>query len=144
MKHISIRPVTEADLPFFYLHQLDEEATRMAGFPSRSEEAFYAHWHKIMADPTNVLRTILEDGQVAGSVVSFILDGRREVGYWIGRDFWGQGVATRALELMLVELKERPLIAVTAVHNLGSQRVLEKCGFRRIKTGEKEIEFILE
>ncbi len=144
MKHISIRPVIEADLPFFYLHQLDEEATRMADFPSRSEEAFYAHWHKIMADPTNVLRTILEDGQVAGSVVSFILDGRREVRYWIGRDFWGPGVATRALELMLVELKERPLIAVTAVHNLGSQRVLEKCGFRRIKTGEKETEFILE
>lgn len=144
MKHSSIRPVTETDLPFFYLHQLDEEATRMADFPSRSEEAFYAHWHKIMADPANVLRTILEDGQVAGSVVSFILDGRREVGYWIGRSFWGQGVATRALELMLVELKERPLIAVTAVHNLGSQRVLEKCGFRRIKTGEKEIEFILE
>jgi RimJ/RimL family protein N-acetyltransferase len=144
MKTVSIRPVTEADLPVLYLQQADEAAARMADFPSRSEDAFYAHWQKIMADPENVLRVVLLEEVVVGSIVSFILNGRREVGYWIGREFWGQGIATRALELMLAELVERPLFAVAAAHNVGSQRVLEKCAFRRIKVGEREIEFILE
>mgnify|MGYP002354569524 FL=1 len=69
----------------------------MADFPIRTEADFYTHWHRIMADPLNILRTVLYEGQVAGNVVSFILEGRREVGYWLGREFWGRGIATAAL-----------------------------------------------
>ena len=92
-----------------------------------------AHWAKIRADPINILRTILYNGQVAGSIVSWIQDDHREVGYGVGREFWGQGIATRALRLFLDIGKDRPLFAYTAEHNIGTKRVLEKCGF--VKAG---------
>jgi RimJ/RimL family protein N-acetyltransferase len=52
------------------------------------------------------------------------------VGYWIGQDFWGRGIATRALRLFLEEVTIRPLYGRAAKDNRASIRVLEKCGFR--------------
>ena len=129
LTNIFIRPVVDSDLPAFYLHQADAEAARMADFPSRDETAFYAHWRKIMADPLTILRTIQYDGQVVGNVVSFVMEGNREVGYWLGCEFWGKGIASAALRLFLMEVTERPLYGVAANSNPASMRVLEKCGF---------------
>jgi RimJ/RimL family protein N-acetyltransferase len=126
---VRLRDVIEADLPIFFEHQLDPEATRMAAFPSRDKDAFMAHWAKILADETGGKQTILVDGQVAGNVVSWGALGERDVGYWIGRQYWGQGVATKALAAFLSYETIRPLYAHVAKHNIGSQRVLEKCGF---------------
>lgn len=88
-----------------------------------------AHWAKIMADDSVVLKTILFNGQVAGNLVSFEISGEREVGYWIGKEFWGKGIATKALAEFLDYVKIRPLYAHVAKHNMASRRVLEKCGF---------------
>lgn len=126
---VTLRDVTEADLPILFEHQRDPDALRMAAFPSRDREAFTAHWAKILPDETLVKKTILVDGQVAGHIGSFERDGEREVGYWIGREHWGKGIATRALSEFLGYVKERPLVAHVAKHNLASIRVLEKCGF---------------
>lgn len=128
---VVLREVTEADLPFFFEHQRDPDALRMAAFPSRDREAFTAHWMKILADETAVTKTILFEGAVAGHVACFERDGKREVGYWIGREYWDRGIATRALSELLGHVQERPLFAHVAKHNLGSLRVLEKCGFQR-------------
>ena len=144
MENITIRPVIETDLPTFYLHQADEVAARIADFPSREEAAFYAHWHKIISDPANILRTVLWDGQVAGNMVSFIMEGKREVGYWFGREYWGKGIASAALKLFLLEVMERPLFGVAAKSNPGSARVLEKCGFELLHSTEKESIFHLK
>ena len=126
---VVLRDVIESDLPIFLAHQLDPQATSMAAFPARESDAHFAHWAKIMSDGTNVLKTILADGQVAGNIVSWDASGQREVGYWLGREFWGQGIATRALELFLGEVAIRPLYAHVVRHNRASRRVLEKCGF---------------
>ena len=75
---------------------------------------------------------MLVDGAVAGSIGSWEADGRRLVGYWIGREFWGRGVATTALQEYVAEVTERPLYAYVAELNRASIRVLEKCGFRRV------------
>src|SRR5512143_1088349 len=80
---ILLRNVTESDLPILFEQQLDPEATAMAAFPSRNRESFMLHWAKIMADDANMIRAILFDQQVAGAIMSFELDGEREVGYWI-------------------------------------------------------------
>jgi RimJ/RimL family protein N-acetyltransferase len=133
--NILLRDVTESDLPILYEQQLDPDATAMAAFPSRDREAFMAHSAKIMADETLIFKAILFDGQVAGSLVSWIMDGEREVGYWLGKEFWGKGIATRALTEFLEIMKTRPLFAHVAKHNVGSQRVLEKCGFKVIGDG---------
>jgi len=126
---VHLRDVTDDDLPILSEHQRDPVAVQMAFFPSRDWDAFQAHWAKIRADKQVIIRTILVDGQVAGNVLSFVQDGERDVGYWIGREFWGRGIATRALAEFLTVDQTRPLFARVAKHNTGSRRVLEKCGF---------------
>ena len=126
--------MAEGDLHLFYEHQLDGDATQMAAFPPRERGTFMAHWDRIMHDETVLKKTILFDGRVAGNILSFEQSGEREVGYWIGREYWCRGVATQALSLFLAHLQTRPLYAHVAGHNTASLRVLEKCGFR--VTGE--------
>jgi RimJ/RimL family protein N-acetyltransferase len=126
---VSLRAVEEEDLPTFLEHQADPVANRMANFEARDPDAFMAHWAKILRDETAVVRTIEFEGHVAGNIVSWEHDGEHDVGYWVGREHWGKGVATAALSAFLDELKTRPLHAHVATHNIGSIRVLERCGF---------------
>jgi len=128
---IQLRDIEPTDLPIFYEHQLDPDATRMAAFPPRDRAAFDAHWAtNVLGNPTAVKQTILVNGQVAGNIGSWPQDGVRLVGYWIGKEHWGKGVATGALTAFLRLVTERPLHAHVAKHNAASIRVLEKCGFR--------------
>ena len=127
---VRLRNVERNDLPVFYEQQLDADAARMAGFASRDRAAFDAHWAtRILGNPAAITQTILVDGQVAGNIGSWPQDGVRHIGYWIGKEHWGRGVATRALAAFLAIVTERPLHAHVARHNVGSIRVLEKCGF---------------
>jgi Acetyltransferase (GNAT) domain len=87
------------------------------------------HWAKLRREPSNIIRTIVCDEQVAGNIGSWIAEDQRLIGYWIGREFWGRGIATAALAAFVAEVKERPLHAFVAKHNVGSIRVLEKCEF---------------
>ena len=128
--NVNLRPVAEGDLPLLYEFQRDPVSVRMAAFPAREREAFMAHWARILVDPSLVARAIVFDDQTAGYAVVFGAADERLVGYWIGREFWGKGVATVALASLLVEVSERPLFAHVAKHNVGSIRVLEKCGFK--------------
>ncbi len=132
MNQIQLRHVEETDLQIFFENQLDPEANQMAAFTAKDptdRSAFDAHWAKIMADESIMIRTILLDGVVAGSILSHGWFGELEVSYWIGREFWGQGIATQALQLFLGEQRERPLYARAVHDNYASLRVLEKCGF---------------
>ena len=126
---VHLRGVRDDDLPIFFEHQQDPDANRMANFDARDRDAFMAHWTKILRDESVVVRTVEHEGLVAGNVVSWQHAGERDVGYWIGREHWGKGVATAALSAFLDELDTRPLHAHVATHNIGSIRVLEKCGF---------------
>jgi len=130
MNDVRLRDVIEADLPILFEQQLDPEANRMAAFPARDRETFTAHWTKILGDATVTRKTILFNGQVAGNIVSFEQSGKPLVGYWIGKNYWGRGIATRALSEFLGLVPARPLYAHVAKHNVGSIRVLEKCGFK--------------
>jgi RimJ/RimL family protein N-acetyltransferase len=136
---VVLRNVTEDDFPIFFDHQMDSEASRMAAFTPRDRDAFFQHWRtKILSDETVAKKTVLYKGEVAGNVLSFEHVGKREVGYWIGRKFWGKGVATRALLEFLIHETVRPLYAGVAKHNVASIRVLEKCGFRVLEESVRE------
>jgi RimJ/RimL family protein N-acetyltransferase len=126
---VVLRDVVEGDLDAFYEQQLDPEATRMALFPARDRGAFYTHWQRILGDETVTKKTIVHEAEVAGNVICWPQDGRRLVGYWLGREFWGKGLATRALAELVDVVTARPLHAWVAKSNVGSVRVLEKCGF---------------
>jgi RimJ/RimL family protein N-acetyltransferase len=127
--NISLREVQSSDLPVFFEQQLDPDATRMAAFPSRAHDAFMAHWAKIMADGTTILRTILFQGNVAGSILAWGQPEERKIGYWLGKEFWGKGIASAALAQFVAQVQERPLVAYVAKRNVASIRVLQKCGF---------------
>ncbi len=71
---------------------------------------------------------------VVGHVASYEQDGLPEVTYWLGREYWGRGLATAALRAFLQEELRRPMYGHAAKDNAASRRVLEKCGFR--VTGE--------
>lgn len=127
---VQLRAVQPGDLAIFFGQQLDPQATRMAAFPSRPHDAFMAHWRKILAGQNGAInRTIIFQGQVAGNVGSWEQDNERKVAYWLGKEFWGKGIASAALGLFLREVTLRPLHARVVKHNIGSIRVLLKCGF---------------
>jgi len=131
---VELRNVFESDLPIFFAHQLDPEANQMAAFTAKdpSDNAYFRqHWSRILSDETVTNRTVLYDGKVAGYVASYTDQefGKPEVTYWIGKEYWGKGIATRALSRFLEIVKVRPIYARVAKDNLGSIRVLLKCGF---------------
>jgi len=139
---LQLREVVEDDLPIFFEYQLDKEANYMAAFTAKDptdREAFMAHWRRILDDESTINRTILVDGQVAGNIALYRdeeLDGP-EVTYWLGRSYWGRGVATSALAAFISHIvKTRPLYGRAVKDNIGSLRVLEKCGFQRIGEGK--------
>ena len=111
-----LRDVEETDLPIFFENESDPAANYMAAFTAKNpadRNVFDAHWKRILGDEAIIKRTILFKGYVVGSVASFIdqESGKREVTYWIGRECWGKGIATKALSKFLGELKIRPIYA---------------------------------
>lgn len=136
---VILRDLTENDLPILFEHQNDREASRMAAFLPRDpsdRDAFLTHWKRILADPTVTNRVILWNGQVAGSIGSFLWEGKPQITYWLGKAFWGHGIATLALTEFLRIVTVRPLYASAAKDNFASIRVLEKCGFARRGSGK--------
>ena len=129
MTSIRLRKIVTDDLPEMFRQEIDPVANRMAAVIPREETAFRTHWLKILSDPEVVAQAIVVDDQLAGYIACFKAGDEDMVGYRIGQGFWGRGVATRALELMLRLVAVRPLHARVALHNKGSLRVLEKCGF---------------
>ena len=131
---LHLREVVQDDLPIFFAHQQDPDAIYMAAFTPQDPSdrvAFDAHWQRILAADTVIIRTIIWDGEVAGSVLSYETDGEPEVSYWLGKEFWGRGIATQALKMFLADINpKRPMYGRVAKDNIGSIRVLEKCGFQ--------------
>lgn len=141
---VSLRPVATADLAELYRFQSDPESNRVGGTKPRTRESFEAAWARNFADPGVTARVIMKDGKLVGSVACFKADGLDAVGYTIGREHWGQGIATRALALLLDEVPRRPLNATAALANTRSIRVLERCGFKLTGTrmGEETDRYI--
>ena len=113
--------------------QLDEESNSLAVTVPRSAEAFISHWQRALANPSIKAKAILFGDVMVGYVSCFQLDGLDSVGYWIDKEYWGKGVATKALELLLQEVAIRPLHARAASSSQASLRVLQKCGFEIVR-----------
>ncbi len=134
---IQLRPTVVEDLETLFQFQLDDEANHLAAFTSKdstNKEAYIAKFTKLLADSIINNQTIIVGTVIVGSIAKFIMEGDAEITYWIDRNFWGKGIATTALKDFLVLETTRPIFGRVAFDNLGSQKVLEKCGFAKIGT----------
>jgi RimJ/RimL family protein N-acetyltransferase len=133
----ALREVRDEDLPVLFEQWADPVAAHMAAFTApdhMDRDAFVRRWSRLRADETVINRAIVVGDQVAGTIGSWGDADEREITYWIGRAYWGKGIATAALNAFLTVDPTRPLRARIAHDNVASQRVLEKCGFRVVGT----------
>jgi len=135
-----LREVEDRDLGVLFEHSRDRDAIRMAAFTSPDPDDrtnFERRWARLRSDGSTTNRVIEIDGRVVGHIASFDVEGQREVTYWIGREDWGRGLATRALQEFLQLEATRPLSARAASDNAASIRVLTKCGFLIVGEGRE-------
>ncbi len=76
-------------------------------------------------------------GEVIGNIGLSNIDRKNnnaELGYWLGKNYWGKGIMTRAVKQVVnhgfKRLKLKRIYAKVYSHNKGSKRVLEKAGFK--------------
>lgn len=134
----TLRPITDGDLDALFIWESDPRAIELAAFTRANPSdraAFDAHYERVRREPSAMLLAIEEDSEFVGTVSSFDVEGRREVSYWISPARWGEGIATRALELFLVSVEPtRPIYGRVADHNAASAKVLRRAGFSEIGT----------
>ena len=134
---IKLRPTEISDLNNLFQFQLDKEGGYLAAFMPKDptdKSAYINKQTKLLNDPTVNNQTIIFDNTIVGSIAKFVMEGDTEITYWIDRKFWGQGIATTALNAFLKIELTRPIYGRVAFDNLGSQKVLKKCGFIKIGT----------
>ena len=138
-KNITLTETEKDDLNAFFEFQLDKEANYLAAFTSKDpsdKPAYIEKYSKHLSDPTINMRTIKINDVIAGSLAKFVMENDAEITYWIDRKFWGQGIATTALQNFFKNRKTRPIYGRIAFDNYGSQKVLEKSGF--VKVGKEK------
>jgi [ribosomal protein S5]-alanine N-acetyltransferase len=132
---IKLKPTKVSDLDILFQFQLDKEGGYLAAFMPKDptdKSAYLSKHKKLIADPTVNIQTILFDNIIVGSIAKFVMEGDTEITYWIDRNYWGQGIATKALKEFLSIETSRPIFGRVAFDNFGSQKILEKCGFVKI------------
>lgn len=133
-----LREVQESDVAIFFKHQLDPDASWQVAFTHEDptdESAFNEHIAKAIKDETVIMRTIVVDSEVAGYITKYELATEPQIGFVLGREFWGKGIATQSLREFLSLLVKRPIYARTAFDNAASMNVLQKLGFKRTSEG---------
>lgn len=135
--NITLRKSIASDLELFYQNQADEEANFMAAFTSKdpyNKEAYIKKWTRLMTDSTVHMQTILLENKAVGCVVKFVMGGDADITYALDKQHWGKGITTEAVKQFLEIERTRPLYGRVANDNYGSQKILEKTGFKRIGT----------
>jgi len=132
---VMLSPLHESDYALLFVFQDDEEAQFQAagGRAHADEKAFREFLNKAQQNGAE-FRAILLEGAPVGYIASFGRLEKREISYWIGREFWGKGFASKALELWLEECSapEAGLFARVVKDHPASARVLEKNNFKPV------------
>jgi len=128
--HVELREIVDGDLDTLCAFQDDPEIVASGFVPHRAPGVFHEHMRKTKLNAGSIGRSIWVDGVLTGSIMKFFRGGVHELGYLIGKPFWGRGIASIAVEQMLQISKDRPMYGVCIAENVASQRVLQKAGFK--------------
>ena len=133
---IELKPTLIEHLSKLYTFQSQKEGALMAAFTSeRLDEISYTNkWKTLLINPTINCKTIYYNNTIVGSIAKYVMEGKSEITYWIDQAFWGKGIAKQSLEHFLKEETERPIYGHVAFDNIGSQKVLDHCGFKKVNT----------
>lgn len=132
---IKLDKTTKEDLETLFVFQTNKDGILMAAFTSENPNdkvEYMKKWAAIVDNPKIKMQTIRLENRIVGSVVHFDIMNETNVSYWIDQEFWGKGIATEALNEFIKGSDKRPLFGRVAYDNFGSQKVLEKCGFKVI------------
>jgi len=135
-KRLKLRPLTSADAPRIAEIGGDWDIASMTSrMPYPYSLAAASQWISGI-DDNEVVRGITLDGVLIG-VTGYLPDesgDSAEIGYWLGKDFWGQGFATEAVAALIAYCFRRERFTrLTCGHymdNPASARVIRKLGFQ--------------
>lgn len=140
---VAVRPVAESDIDDLLEINGDPEVTRFLPYATWESREDGLAWLKRMEalEATGTGRQLVivrrEDGKVIGTVLLFKFDeksARLELGYVLGRAYWGQGFMREALESVCAhvfsEMSVRRLEAEVNPGNEPSNGLLRRIGFR--------------
>ena len=149
-KGICLRPWQDRDAETLFKYASDPDVGPRAGWPP----------HKSVEESLEIIRTVFnaegmwaviwkESGEAIGCVGFLpasasnlkIAEDHAEVGYWIARPYWGKGICTEALQMVIDYcFNEKGFTTLWGdyfLSNPASGRVMEKCGF--VDTGEETL-----
>lgn len=145
MSHISLRPLSVADIEQKTILFKDKDlifnlGNRHVTFDSvtiESERAFFKEQMARTNEKKDLVLEILLDGKIIGIIGTKGIDFEKlesEIGYWIGKAYWGKGYATKAVKLFVKQFFDnfniKRLYAFSFESNPASAKVLEKNGFK--------------
>ncbi|MGN0281709.1 MAG: GNAT family N-acetyltransferase [Prevotella sp.] len=144
---ITLRPWQDSDAKALYKYASCQDVGPRAGWPPHlSEEESLEIIRTVFNNPTTWAIVWNETGEAIGAMgygsscdCSLPMrEGEPTVGYWVGKPYWGRGICTEALSLMIENIRKTTcltsLISGHFTDNPASGRVMEKCGF--VPTGE--------
>ncbi len=128
---MKLRAAQKSDYPKLFAIHDDAQSHFDAGFSElKTQVEYFKHLDHILNMESVILKVIDVDGDVVGIVGKWVMDENPELMYWMSRDYMGQGLATKAVELFLRDFSQRPMYAHTAADHKASHRVLEKNRFK--------------
>lgn len=133
---MELRTVTDSDVALFFDFMQDKEQQQQAAFIAKDPSDLVQHnnhWTKIRTDETLKMLSIYVEDELVGNIGAYPMDGVLQLTYWIGKQFEGNGFATKAIQMFLESDTRRPIEARCAFDNEASAKVLLKNGF--IQTG---------
>lgn len=142
-ERINLRKMKRSDARSIYRHANDMEIARYTKLPYpyrlRNAKEFIRKTHNRFIERKGYNFGIeWKETETIIGVMSFItvdhLNKNAEIGYWVGREFWGKGIAREAINLILrfgfKRLKLKRVFALVMHPNVRSFKLLESCGFR--------------
>jgi len=148
-KRLILRPWREEDAKDLYEYAKDPDVGPMAGWPVHTDvENSREIIRHVLSAPETYAVCLKEDGRAIGSIglkmgnATDMTDraDECELGYWLGKPFWGKGIIPEAaMELLRYGFETLQMGAVWCGYydgNRKSMRAMEKCGFRYHHTTE--------
>lgn len=137
---ITFEPLSESIIPSLHAYASDPNVSRYIGWPLMKNiddsKAYYNQLIENEKNETHEYASIMYHGQHIGTIMLFNFSKEAknlEIGYVLNSDYWGKGITSEAVKLLMDYLLEHTdthkVCARVVSGNMASARVLEKYGF---------------